>query len=283
MVVLSLAGIGLQLSACKTPKAPAASSGRRKPSDVSDAVSPWPHLVSVWLLAAWWGGLALSIPFYRAYPRLTLPWLLVAWLGIAAAVGFAARWLPVTLASPSPGGTPRPRWRWAGLLTALLAASVAGLMGRAADLNGKGVPGWRDRTGLERIAHRVIQTARAHRRRPVAPPDGGTTIEFIFYVYAEPALFFHLSVADVVAQPVTNLDFASPAAPRSPVPVYLVAGPHALRSETFRRQLEDYRDHFVLLNEFAYRPSPLVLLNDYDPRTLDGAKQEKVRLYAMRP
>src|SRR5690606_22903414 len=39
----------------------------------------WRHL-AVWLLAAWFFGLLISIPFYTPYPRLLLPWYAGGWL-----------------------------------------------------------------------------------------------------------------------------------------------------------------------------------------------------------
>ncbi len=233
-----------------------------------------------WLLAAWWGGLLLAVPYYRPYPRLSLPWLLASWLAAGAAASSVAgrvkggsSWTQLRswLGRPAPAG-------------GLLVASVLLLATAAPRLNAHGVAAWQDRTQYRQLAQQVVERARRFRRRAVAPGAvGDAAVEFVFYVYAEPALFFHLSVLNVVAQPVSDLDFASPSVEPLPVPVYLVAGPHALRSQRFAEQLSHYRQRFQLVARFAYRPSKLVLLNNYDARQLTGPREEEIRLYWLRP
>jgi len=232
-----------------------------------------------WLLAAWFCGLLVATPLYLPfYPRLTLPWLVSAWLGAGAA---AEGWVRICrhvdqnrARTTSPGGTARAHLVPVGcvLVSGMMVVSSSGR------LSAHRVPGWQDRTGIRTIADQIVRDAGEHS----ALSGKDRSEQFVVYVYAEPALFFHIRAQGVLAGPVTDLDFVHPRAPRLPLPTFFVAGPHAHSSETFRQQWTQYGDHFELVGTYAYAPSDLVLLNKYPPRTLDALNErplEEVRLY----
>jgi len=233
--------------------------------------------LAVWLLAAWIAGLSVAIPFYQPYPRLTLPWLIAVWLGAGAALSrMGALCETVRLHCAVSAGRRR-----AGQAIAIGAAAISltVVCWKAPCLNRCGVPAWESRTCFERMAPQIIRDARQDVSRPDAEHSAVGNVEFIFYVYAEPGLFYHLSAANVVAQPVTDLNFVDSEAPPSPVPVFLLAGPHALRSTQFQQQLATHLRRLRLVKEYQFTPSSLVLLNDFDPSHMTGDVTQTVRLY----
>lgn len=229
--------------------------------------------LAVWLLAAWFVALLLATPLYRPYPRLTLPWLVAAWLGAGAALGQVVRRQGPEITGRSSG---RSRWIFAG--AALLAGLAAfGFWISSEHLTTRGVPGWQPRTGLERIAGRIIADAADEARRLGA---GGPN-ELVIYTYAEPAVFYHLRAGGLeLVGPISNLDFVKPGASRLPYPVFLVVGPHALRTQEFRVQWRQLSDKFEPVATYEYQASDLVLLNEYAPERLTAERPiETVRLY----
>ncbi len=248
-----------------------------------------------WLLAAWFCGLFVSTPFYTPFPRLTLPWLMSAWLGTAAAIGWWTRRVQAHGANDRATAIGRSRlssWSWVAVL--LLVAVV--VFWRTPQAAPKGVPGWQARNGLEAVAANIVQDARRS-----ADLDRSTTVaeqqfdlpDFVVYVYAEPALVFHLSAADFrrpethfVVQPVADLDFANSSTPRPPIPTFLVTRPHARRNQTLAEQLTKYRDRLLQIGTYHYVPSDLVLLNDTHPQELPDreahAGEGDVYLYRLK-
>lgn len=234
-----------------------------------------------WLLAAWFFGLFLATPFYRAYPRLTLPWLMSAWLGTGLAIG----WFWRGLANRPEPQTARAGLRGPAVLLMLIGGAGIAWFGNRQARNG--LPAWQDRTGMETITAQMVGDIRQdissgnEQSRPA-----GSTADFVVYVYGEPALFFHLRAAGALAGPVSHLKFADPSAPALGVPVYLAVGPHALRSPKFTEDWTRYKDRFRLVTEFQYRPSTLVALNNDPPDRLaedNGRPVEPVRLYRLKP
>jgi len=235
--------------------------------------------LAAWLLAAWFGGLLVATPFYRPYPRLTLPWLIAAWLGAAAALPMLQQRLLRSDVFPSDA---RMRLFWRRLTaTTILLTAMAGIVWKASDLSHRGVPGWQDRTGLEKVSARIIRDVT--REIDVSHDEqlAQAGVDFILYVYAEPALFFHLSAANVVAQPVSDLKFAQPGAQNRRVPVFLITGPHAMGSDRFADQFQRNRTRFTLVREYQVELSDLVLLNNCDAAALATRSSESVRLYRM--
>jgi len=148
------------------------------------------------------------------------------------------------------------------------------------------VPGWQSRTGLESIAGQIRADAdriTATLSRSPAPP-----VDYVVYVYGEPALFFHLAnaLADdkAVAQPAANLGFIETHR-ESRFPVFLVTGPHADRSRAFQQQWKRLKHRFGQSGEYRYFPSDLVLLNQFPPDALADQTEHRetvVRLYRLR-
>jgi hypothetical protein len=250
--------------------------------------------LAAWLVAAWLVGLFLATPFYRPYPRLTLPWLIAAWLGGAAAIGrFASPANRAVSAAPAAAKF-RPLTLVLGIVLAVFAA-----LGNPRIL-AKGVTGWQERTALQQHADAILRDCRLaitedraaenHRRslRESTPFRGANSdredVPFVVYVYAEPALFFHLSAAGVVARPVGDLEFARPDASQPGVPVFLVTGPHAGRERRLAGHMFRYRDRFRLVHTYRSSPSDLVLLDHYSPRQLAASAdrpEQELRLYRL--
>ena len=233
-----------------------------------------PHrMLACWLVAAWFCSLLVATPFYRPYPRLTLPWLMSAWLGTAAAIGWLSRWQ----LQGSESRAVRPGNRGASAVLFLISGCVLiWSLGRVAS---KGVPGWQDRTGLESIAGQVIGDARGSSTQQQRQPD-----QMVIYVYAEPALIYHLSVGRILARPVGDLKFVRPNALRPTISTFLVTGPHAHRSKTFSKQWNQNRNQFRLIGSYPYRPSDLVLVNGRHPKELTDPShrpEQQIRLYSV--
>lgn len=204
-------------------------------------------------LTAWFAALLAVTPLYHPYPRLVLLWLCSAWL--AAALGMDAL---LTFALNVTGDQRRLAVR--AVAGVLLSVAVAGLALRVGPLLDRGVPGWRARTGLQRVAVALRNV----------PAKGGAQGATLFCVYGEPALFFQLRAQGAEqAIPVGEVprpeDLQGTAAAR---PV-LIVGPHADRSPDFQREWAAAKDGYRRLSSHPYRPSDLVLLDNYDPRLFD--------------
>jgi hypothetical protein len=134
---------------------------------------------------------------------------------------------------------------------------------------------------LRRIAGSILRDARS------TVADLGTSgrpeVDAVFYVYAEPALFFQLESAApgtgrrFVSSPATSLELHDPAE----VPVFLITGPHAHREGAERHAaVQGYR----LIAKYDYSPSDLVRLDEVGAADLTGAArlpEETVRLYLV--
>ncbi len=239
--------------------------GRNRPAEA--------HMPLVWwILAAWFAGLLVATPFYRPYPRLALPWLMSAWIGSSAAIGLWCR----RETTPAIRIPPLERLRSrlapslrsgvlfaAGLLSALVAVAV-----RPVD---RMPVAWEDRSGMKRLAPEIMEAAVSLASRAHRPDQDRLGLSCVIYVYAEPGLFFHLArLAEqrskpgrlIVVRPVNDLGFAPPNSRYPNVPTFLVAGPHAFRTESFRTEWGRLGSLFRPVSEpFAYRPSTLVRLN----------------------
>jgi hypothetical protein len=279
-VVLGVAAIcGIVLQLVRTPVDGQVSTD----DDGGNSTAARSEKLASWLVAAWYLGLLAATPFYTPYPRLTLPWLMSAWLGTAALIGWAVRNAMRAATNPAnAGGTMTGRGLTALLIVAAFAVSAWLIVQRFPAR----IVGWQDRTGIERIAAQIVEetsglTAARGDVRAGLPAA-------IIYVYAEPALFFHLSAMApdrIAAGPVTNLDFVHPRANSVQVPTYLVAGPHAEHTAGFGRQWEEFGPRFELVETYSYTPSDLVFLDNYDPRTFidpEARPDERVRLYRIR-
>jgi len=233
-------------------------------------------LLACSLLAVWFVGLLLATPLYKPYPRLTLPLLMSTWLGMGASLSWTLR----SKASVEPQFANSARrtigygnWLLVGVSLLILGYCVFG----PSRLSLQHTVAWQSRDGLRVVANQVLADVER-----IAEQEGQQDmhgIRFILYVYAEPALYYHLSAADVVAQPVGNLDFIHPNAPPRILPTFLVSGPHAHRSPEFEEQMRMVDDKFEFVDEYDYLPSDLVLLNEYHPDRFPKKLLQQIRLY----
>ena len=224
--------------------------------------------LAYWFIAAWFIGLFLATPLYTPYPRLSLPWLIAAWMMSSAMLGsrtgqdilFGRRpWQAGHDAIPA--------------IVSLL--GVAFLLGWAANLAAEGIrlpAAWEDRTGLEQSAEKIADQLESQYQN-----------QAIVYVYAEPALFYHLRAKGLpMVAPVADLGFADRP---SAVPTLLAVGPHARRSPEFQAEFQKRGGRFELLESYRFTPSPLVLLNHFPPRALrdpDFEREETIDLYRVK-
>lgn len=230
----------------------------------------WPQWLGLWMCLAWIIGLALVTPLYRPYPRLLLPLCVAGWMGVGSAI---VRLLSGTLAAHALSSD-RPHRRRLVIVVGLLVCVQSVLM-----TSHKGFVGGRPRNELADVATRVLAAIRQDSLD--SPTLSG--VKQIVYVYAEPGLLFHLATNEILVGPVTNLGFVRPNQPGSPrLPIYLVAGPHALMSETFDRQFTAVREALQPVATVSYRPSDFVLLDDVAPSELRAARQQRVQVFRVR-
>jgi hypothetical protein len=231
-----------------------------------------------WFAVAWFGGMLVMTPMYRAYPRLTLPMLAGAFVCLGSIDGALLR---------------RGRQRWLGDAGSGRGRGVAWLMGAALSLGGllvmtfgSAVPhrllNPPDRTALRKVSLEINETA----RRIASDESRGRSDGAVVYVYAEPAILYHLRVAGgVAAGPISSLRFAEPGQERAPVPTFLVAGPHARRTPEFVEQWDKLSPRFERVQAWDWEPSVVVLLDHDDPRTVREATApivEPIELYRLK-
>lgn len=253
-VILGLLAVGGFVAACPW---------RRKLSNDPDEPN---RPLAYWFAAAWFLGLLLATPLYTPYPRLSLPWLISAWIGAAALASSES--IQKLIAGEHDWQTSS-----AATVPAVLGVVASTGLGTGISQNRHQIEAtWEDRTGLQDAAsdvHSLI--SRQFRGRAVV------------YVYAEPALFYHLRSQDIAAAPVADLQFTGV---DSAVPILLAVGPHARRNPRFQEEWRARRRDFTLLENFSYRPSDLVLLNHYPPEKLNNPqflREQTVRLYRWNP
>ncbi len=218
--------------------------------------------LGTWMTASWLIGLSVAIPLYYPYPRLCVPWM----IAFCMTFGLFAVVIQNKLRkkNESVAGS-----RFAlAFIFVLSAVSLTGPVSAA--------PAWESREGLFRIANRCIDDA-----AELARSQGHQRDQVVFYVYGEPALFYHLSAADRLAGPIGHLDFARPDVSRMPYPTFLLVGPHAERSELFHRQWKENGSYFQLIAEYNYTPSLLIKLNEKEARSADQNNWQ-VKLYLLK-
>lgn len=258
--------------------------GRRWPGSPSgadpanDADSNSATQLGWWMAAAWFTGLLVATPLYHPYPRLLLPWVMSLWVLGSAAITRLACW-PAASSEPASAGR---KALWPAVAIPVLVAGVwLAATWRGAPLIPPQATAWQDRGGLGQVAASILRDARS----TVAGlgSSGRPEVDAVFYVYAEPALFFHLQAAaptaelQFVASPATSLELHEPAE----VPVFLMIGPHAQREGAERHPaLRAYRR----IATYDYSPSDLVQLDEVGAAALTGAARplpETVRLYLV--
>jgi 4-amino-4-deoxy-L-arabinose transferase-like glycosyltransferase len=231
-----------------------------------------------WMTAAWFCGLIVAVPLYHPYPRLSLPWLIPCWVAAAAGLGALVRTTSAARREADVD-TIRPAGL-AAIALLLVGVAVASAETRGVPMSPPGFQAWQDRSELKEIARKILGDA----ERSIAelPPSKSPEFDAVFYVYGEPAIFFHLeSLAGerFVSQPAGNLTLTRPGATDPRVATFLITGMHARSdSEEF---LDATRD-LELIAGYHYDPSLLVRLDgaaDVD----QPARPEQVQLFLVHP
>ncbi|MFG0334023.1 MAG: ArnT family glycosyltransferase [Maioricimonas sp. JB049] len=260
----------------------------------ADLLAAWrAQRLAIWMVAAWYFGLLLATPLYHPYPRLTLPWLVAAWLGAGVTVGRLAS----GRRSPDDNGNQEKetgndalRWFPTGA-TAVLTAGLAGLaawgLGVSCETAAPAdIIAWEDRTSFQTVARGLvadIETAVTRLPKSTVPE-----YDAVVYVYAEPALYYHLASLEgtsrlrFITQPAGNLKMTHPEASTDRrLPTFVVTGPHGHRT---RNELDDALPFLTPVSRHPYRPSTLVLLNDFPPPLPDRTAlppEYEVRLFRL--
>jgi len=234
-----------------------------------------------WLVAAWFCGLLCAIPLYTPYPRLLLPWLMSCWLAIA---GLASYWIDNSESVAPTDSAGAKKINFEIMMTMSLTVLMLLALFSAPFQNSPPAI-WQPRTEMKSIAELIsIDLTKQLQHAPG---------ERVLYVYAEPALFFHLSTLGEIVAPVGQLDLTPAVANGQTLPTYLVTGPHAARSNTYQTDWQTHQDLYEPAipdkNVYSYTPSPLVLLNYYSASRLENDNQtgkppitEQIHLYRLK-
>ena len=242
------------------------------PDTLAEPTPLWRTLWSShWLGLAWLCGLLLATPLYWPYPRLLIPLMSVCWVGAGVALARVASVYRRMYADSAP-----PVWskaRRAGQIPrAVLLLAVACLsLSFAARRTGSA---WQVRDGFVSVADRCVEEASEHCRGESSSAAG---VDFIIYVYGEPALIYHLSRDRVLARPVAKLDVA-----HDGIPTFVATGPHAERSPQFAEQLEQAGSSLTKIAQIAYSLSDFVLLDEFAPKLVDEHRVGEIKLYRVR-
>ena len=234
-----------------------------------------------WMTAAWFFGLLVAVPLYHPYPRLSLPWLLSCWL---AAAGMFSGFVRSPMAVHD--GNQSGKHNRAGLI----ATAVVLVCAAAATAVWRGVPfvparsaAWEDRAAFTRIARRIL--ADAEWTVSELPASRYPDVDAVFYIYGEPAIFFHLealaeeSSLQFIAQPAGNLGATGPGATDPGVSTFLITGMHA---EADREALDQATRSLPLVATYPYAPSLLVRLDDTQAADEQG-ESVQVQLFLLHP
>jgi hypothetical protein len=244
--------------------------------------------LGAWIVAAWVIGLGLTTPIYRPYPRLVLPWLM------GAIIGNCLAWTWILSGSRKPAVTgflaersalspttdhDQARGRRQQLRFALLALLVSGLVLAC----GPWSSAWQDRRGLERIAEQLLSTI----EKDLSLHERSTHphLDCVIYVLAEPGLYYQLAAREdqklqFITQPAANLGMLQPGKIEAGVPTYLAWTSRTARTNPLAdappKRLE-------LVQEYPYRPSDLVLLDEFAPSALGDVREARVGLSRILP
>ncbi len=87
----------------------------------------------------------------------------------------------------------------------------------------------------------------------------------MIYTYGDPALMFQLRLAGVRwVKPLKDLTVASPNAPATRLPSFVIFGPQSRRTTAFAEQFAAAKDRLDLVGSYTYHPSDLVVLDGSD-------------------
>ncbi|MBW3597859.1 MAG: glycosyltransferase family 39 protein [Planctomycetes bacterium] len=226
------------------------------------------------MLLGWFAFLSLATPMYTPYVRLTLPWLAAAWLSAGWAISeIASRLHSADIPESSAS------WRWRRLLVAgLLAATLAGFAGaalRGAPWLQRPIPAWEDRSTLAAAVDRLIEAA--HENAAQSTSEAPT---LVFYVYGEPAVFYHLNASGRRdALTTSHLNLTMP--PNDAVPVFLIVGPHSEDDPAFAQQWAEQGQAWPVVAEQLFAPSDVMRLDHVDPRSQEEIARFRLRMYRM--
>jgi len=240
-----------------------------------------------WLLASWFAGLLVMIPFYTPYPRLTLPWLMVCWLGCGAAVSACVQSVSSLCGRKSgaqdgdvldplqPAVAPEKIPR--GMEIVVAACLMAAILFWTPGAWSRGVPGWNTRTSLFDQAPRLIDDA----CRSVGIVRTDNLDQLVIYTYGDPALLFQLRLAGVRwVRPLKSLAVASPDAPTPRLASFVVLGPQSRRTTGFTEQFAVAKNRLELIGSYSYYPSDLVVLDGADFRAT--RTEEVLEIYRVK-
>ena len=239
-----------------------------------EAESTRANWLALWFGLAWLCGLLLATPIYRPYPRLILPLQCVMTIGTGTAIvmlmtgQFLNSKGEASDESSSRAGALRLAW----LIPVALLCAWRGFQ--------TGGPGWQQRTELADIAAQSTQAAAADCQREASEIDG---FDFVVYVYGEPGLLHHIPPSNnrALVKPVMDLSFTQPGYDHARIPAFVLAGPHALDSLEFKKQVAEAGEALEEIEVFPYRPSDFVLLDDVPPSMLEAKRAQLVRLYRV--
>ncbi len=222
---------------------------------------------------AWFLGLLVATPLYRPYPRLLLPLMCVLWIGSGLFVSQHVFSIPRHSKSLKPSLPALSRGRIA------LSVSVLGLL-MFLSLAFGGLNAWQQRDGLMLASRRLATDVAADCQGEYSEIED---VDFVIYVFGEPALLHHLSDAHprIHVRAAMSLSFARPDREHADVPTYLAAGPHARRNEDFARQREHLGKRLKPVGVYPWQPSSFVLLDDMAPSQIKDSGGEEIRLYRV--
>jgi hypothetical protein len=261
------------------------------------------------LTAVWFAGLLIATPRYAPYGRLMFPMLTGIWL---AAAGGISWWVESNLSVArrqllSPGASDKERWGrqlvaamlTSAMLTAFVVIEAPGQwrLLQWSDLPASSV--FRDRTSLARAADRIADEIVADVASQAAAPPASTlpatdsqrqATRAVIYVYGEPALLFHLNRTGLTALPVSHLNLRGTAsdngsASPSGVPVYVIFGPHAKRSDGFWEELFQQSVWMDLIAEVRWQPGFVSMQDLFNPGWLalhPEAHEQVLELHRVR-
>ena len=239
-------------------------------------------------LAVWVVALVVTIPFYRPYFRLVVPLDIPLRILIAAGVVAAIRYRVGPMDEGSStfavnrarlAGGDRDAWAMAvGVVAAVMLVGHLGVS-LAHELRDDQTRGRGDvqpfvtvcRQLGEAMRKSARETPSLHETEPLAPSLPASTgmpiqpYDIAVYVYGEPAVMFQLRVKGFEnAVPVSHLGFARPGVPPSPVPTFVVIGPHAEKSNEFPRQWAESSPRLKKLVELPARHGWIVRYEEPD-------------------
>ncbi len=238
--------------------------------------------LAVWMVAAWVISLTLVTPLYTPYPRLMLPWIVGLWFAVTMRLGMMGR-------SPNLGERKpdSPPWGFVSKVAATLLIATGALLEIAGMRPRWPEVAWQDRTSLARSCPEIVRAARrslAEKPVPGISVPQGEPLRAVFYTFADPALFYHLSAGrregfSYLVQPSGTLDVVTSSLRDQRLGTFLVTG---LYADSQVEQLASLEKHLELIEEIPFQASDLVLLDEGPVETIADRRRRFVRLYRVK-